>query len=502
MRPVCQTVLLVLFLLSSNAQMFAQDFDIVVLNGRVMDPDTGFDAIANVGIQDGRITTITEDTIGGEVTLDATGHIVAPGFIDLHAHGFSDEAIRYRLFDGVTTALELEWGSPRIAEWMAAREGACRIHYGAAVSHGTLRVLAMPNLDPDGDSIIAEYNRAVAVSEPLQAFAEMEFLRQRRDDGLSPEETERMLLLLDEGLRYGGLGIGMCHQYYPGATRAEIFRVFQFAAEKHVPIFVHVRQMGMAAMQEVIANAAATGAALHILHVNSMSLGEIREILQLIGEARDRGIDVTTEAYPYTAASTALESAIFDDGWQERLGISYGDLQWQDTGERLTEESFKRYREEKGTVIIHMMKEEWIELAVKTPFVMIASDAMPWAPGAHPRSAGTYARVLGRYVRERQVLDLMTALGKMTIMPAKRMETIAPSMKNKGRVQVGADADLVVFNPDTINDKADFENGLDYSTGMQHIIVSGTIVLQDSELVERRFPGRAIVNQYLDSTDD
>ena len=126
---------------------------------------------------------------------------------------------------------------------------------------------------------------------------------------------------------------------------------------------------------------------LHIVHVNSMALGEIDTVLGLIGGARRLGLDVTTEAYPYTAGSTSLHSSIFDEGWQGRLGIDYGDLQWEATGERLTRETFERYRRERGTVILHFMKEEWIETALGNNWVIVASDGMPYAPKAHPRTA-------------------------------------------------------------------------------------------------------------------
>jgi N-acyl-D-aspartate/D-glutamate deacylase len=257
--------------------------------------------------------------------------------------------------------------------------------------------------------------------------------------------------------------------------------------------------MGPDAMQEVIANAAATGVPLHIVHVNSMSLGALPFVLELIESARNRGIDITTEAYPYTAASTLLQSTIFDEGWQERLGISYGDLQWQETGERLTAETFERYRKQGGVVIMHMMKPEWIEQAVAAPFVMVASDGMPYAPGAHPRGAGTFSRVLGYYVRERKVLPLMDALAKMTIMPAQRLEAIAPAMKNKGRLRPGADADITVFDPERIRDTATFEKGLSFSEGIEHVLVHGIPVVRDGRTVPGVYPGRAVVGNYGDA---
>jgi dihydroorotase len=219
-------------------------------------------------------------------------------------------------------------------------------------------------------------------------------------------------------------------------------------------------------------------------------------VLELIEGARTRGVDVSTEAYPYTAGSTSIESAIFDEGWQERLRISYGDIQWQDTGERLTEETFQKYREKGGIVIIHMMKPEWIDLAVRTPFVMIASDGMPYAPGAHPRSAGTFSRVLGRYVREREILDLLEAVAKMTLYPAQRLEAVAPSMKRKGRIQEGADADITLFDLGTIVDTATFQDELSFSKGVVHVLVGGTFVVRDSHSVKDVFPGKPVLGRY------
>ena len=252
-----------------------------------------------------------------------------------------------------------------------------------------------------------------------------------------------------------------------------------------------------AAVQEVVANAVATGASLHIVHINSSSLGTYKTNLGVILGAQERGADITTEAYPYTAASTGLQSALFDDGWQENMGISYGDIQWQDTGERLTEETFRKYRDEGGIVIIHIMKEEWIKDILSDPRVMVASDGMPYAPGAHPRSAGTFSRFLGHYVRDQEVISLMGGLAKITLMPAERLEAISPQMKRKGRIQIGSDADITVFSADKIIDTANFESDLSYSTGVQYVLVNGQFVVWDGELVEGARPGRAILGRNV-----
>jgi N-acyl-D-aspartate/D-glutamate deacylase len=218
----------------------------------------------------------------------------------------------------------------------------------------------------------------------------------------------------------------------------------------------------------------------------------------MIESARARGLDITTEAYPYTAASTGLGSAFFDPGWQERYGITYGDLQSQDTGERLNADTFTRLREEKAIVIAHMMRPEWISHALSSPLVMVASDGMPFAPKAHPRSAGTFSRWLGRYVREQQVMPLMPALAKITSMPAQRLEVVAPQMRRKGRLQVGCDADITVFDADRIVDNATFEEGLAFSTGVQHVLVNGSFVVRDGRTVEGARPGRAILGRYAE----
>ena len=242
----------------------------------------------------------------------------------------------------------------------------------------------------------------------------------------------------------------------------------------------------------MIANAAATGASLHIVHVNSVSLGDINPVLRLIQGARARGVDVTAEAYPYTAGSTSIQSALFDGDWQSSYGISYDGLQWQATGERLNAETFLQYREQGGAVIIHMMQEEWIDQAIGNDWVIVASDGMPYAPRAHPRTAGTFSRVLGRYVREKGVIDLQTAIRKMTLLPARRLENIVPSMARKGRLQVGADADIVVFDAENIIDTATFESGPSFSEGVKFVFVNGVAVVMDGEAVPDVFPGNPI----------
>jgi dihydroorotase len=245
-------------------------------------------------------------------------------------------------------------------------------------------------------------------------------------------------------------------------------------------------------IEEVIAAAAATGAPLHVVHITSMGLQDTPRLIAMVEGAQKRGLDVTTECYPYTAGSTNLESAIFDPGWQERQGITYKDIQWVKTGERLNAETFERYRKEGGSVVIFSIPEEVVRTAIANPIVMIASDGSRiTGPKIHPRGQATFSRVLGHYVREEKTLDLMTALRKMTLMPAQRLEKRASVFKNKGRIRVGADADITVFDSERVIDKATYEEPLRYSEGIQFVLVNGVPVVKDGRLIDGVFPGRA-----------
>jgi len=481
------------------------DWDLLIRGARVIDPESGLNAVRDVAVNNGRIAAIGSDLATGddsragsaaERIIDGTGHVLAPGFIDLHTHGASDRARDYQVRDGVTTALELEWGYPMVGAFLESRRGRSRVHFGASVSHGALRALVL-RAGEEREELRKRMAMASQQPEPLLALQGL--TRFSFYAPLDPAHREQLAAEVQRGITEGGLGIGMAHAYYPGADRSEILGVFEAAAALQIPIYTHARGRGLDAVQEVLANAAATGASLHIVHINSTTLGEIEPALRLIRSARRRGVDVTTEAYPYTAASTLIQSSLFDDDWQSAYGISYDGLQWQATGERLTEQSFNEYRRQGGVLIIHMMRDPWIDEALANEWVIVASDGMPYDPGAHPRTAGTFARVLGHYVRERGLIDLPTAISKMTLLPARRLEPIAPQMANKGRVQVGMDADLVLFDPQRVIDTATFESGPSYSEGIQYVFVGGVAVVDGGELVADAYPGQAIRGELPDA---
>jgi N-acyl-D-aspartate/D-glutamate deacylase len=450
-------------------------FDVVILGGRVMDPESGLDAVRNVGIRGRKIAEITDKALRGTEIIDARGLVVAPGFIDLHEHGQGALNYQYQARDGVTTSLELEVGTNDVDGWYAVREGKALINFGVGVGHIPVRMTVMN--DP-GDLL------------PTGAAAHRE---------ADPAELQKIESGIERGLRQGALAVGMGVNYTPAATHDEIVEVFKLAAAYGTSVHVHLRHAGLkepttglVGIEEVIAAAAGTGAPLHVVHITSMGLKNTPSLISMVRGAQRQGLDVTTECYPYTAGSTRLDSAIFDPGWEERQGITYKDIQWVNTGERLTLDTFEKYRKEGGQVVVFSIPEEAVRAAISDPIVMIASDGLPiTGPKVHPRGQGTYARVLGHYVREEQALDLMTALRKMTLMPAQRLEQRAPVFHDKGRIRVGADADITVFDPDKIIDKATFDEPLQYSEGISFVFVNGVAVVRNRKLVDGVFPGRA-----------
>lgn len=465
-------------------------YDLAIVGGRVIDPESGFDAVANVGITGGRIVRVSPEPLAGRERIDATGLVVAPGFIDLHVHGWDSLAQDLRIQDGVTTALELEVGAFPVPAFYARLEGRSRGNFGASVGHLGLRVKLKTGWDQtcNGDGCVDEHE-LMRNSERWGGSA------------LSAAELASALDLFRAGLAQGGLGLGLAHEYLPGTNRVEVYEFTKAAAAGGVPVFVHVRQVHHAGpggpfemVQEMLADATVTGAPLHLCHVTSKGLNDTGLILDAIAQAQAHGLDVTTEAYPYTAGSTAIGSALFNDGWQQRFGAAYGDVEWIATGERLTEESFRRYRSEQpgGAVLLHAIPESALATALRHPAVMIASDGMEYVDGkAHPRSAGTYARVLGHFVRDEQALGLMEALRKMTIQPARRLDHV-PAMRRKGRLREGMDADVTIFDPASVLDRATYSEPARPSAGIRHVLVNGVPVVRDGVLQADQYPGRAI----------
>jgi N-acyl-D-aspartate/D-glutamate deacylase len=430
-----------------------------------MDPASGLDGIRHVGIRGSRIEAVSESPLEGVRTIDASGLVVAPGFVDLHEHGQSEEAYGLMVRDGVTSAFELEVGTEDVPAWYAERQGGQMVNYGVAVGHIPVR---MQVLGDPGDFLPAGVGGS---------------------DSATGSQLEEMERLMRGGLAQGAVAVGFGTAYTPGASMAEVERMMRVAAEAGAPVHIHMRG-GLAGLDSTISAAASAGAPLHFVHINSSAGDDVGAFLSRIQAARDGGQDVTTEAYPYGAGMTRIESALFDD-WESWPEERFALHQWVETGERLTRESFGRYRAQGGGVIIHGRSEEQTRTAVTSPLTMIASDGFIEAGQGHPRTSGSYAKVLGRYVRDEGVLTLMDALRKMTIEPARRLEGRVPAMAAKGRIERGSDADVTIFDPETVTDRSTYMDATIPSAGIPWVVVGGEVVVEEGGLTLAR-PGRAI----------
>jgi N-acyl-D-aspartate/D-glutamate deacylase len=442
-------------------------YDRVILGGHVMDPASGLDAVRNIGLLDGRIAAITTDALAGRDTVDARGLVVAPGFIDLHAHGQTPETYGFQSLDGVTTSLELELGTSDVPAWYRERSAGERINYGVSVGHIKVRM-----------SVMHDSGTVMPVSEGAYRAA-------------SPAQIREIAKGIETGLREGAVSIGAGFPYTPAATRDELLAVFRVAARTETPLHVHIRP-GVAGLREALSLTSETNAPLHVVHINSAALAETPVMLETIEAARARGYDVTTEAYPYSAGMTEIQSATIQDIYRTAPDERLAELEWPATGERLNRDTFERYSRTGGPVVVHTNTQQMVAAAMNSPLTIIASDAY-WQNGrGHPRTTGSFSRVLGRYVREAKSLSLMQGIRKMTLMPARRLERRVPAMRNKGRVRVGADADITIFDPARVMDRSTYREPSLPPVGIQHVIVNGVSVVASGRAVEGVAPGRPV----------
>lgn len=467
-----------------TAASAAEPYDLVIHGGRVIDPETTLDAVRDVGIRGGQIVDISAQTLQGNRTIDATGKVVAPGFIDIHSHTPTLLGQHLNLLDGITTQLDLEAGAFPVGFYGEHYRGGAQLHYGSSVAHFAIRLKVMDGIDQPYAFIgrkVAHANSSAWV-KPASA-----------------EQIEQMRTLLNKGIDDGGLGIGVLLDYMTLAiSPAELRMLFEVAAARHVPLFVHTRR-GMpgdpAGLVELIDLAKETRAPVLICHITHNAMGRIADWLKMVDEANAAGANIAAETLTYAAGGTGISSDVFRRrNWQAIFDITYKDVQWAATGEWMTKESWEKYAREQpaGMVNHHYVKEDWLHTALKWPQMMISTDALPVLDIeqlSNPNVAGTYSRLLGHYVRDLGVLPLTEALAKSSLYPARWLEQMAPVFKKKGRLQVGADADIVVFDAQTIAANAVYGAPYQAPNGMHHVIVGGRVIVDNGKRIEGRYPG-------------
>lgn len=500
--------------------------DIVLTGGRVIDPESGLDEVCAVGIRDGRIVHIGEDDVSAARVLDIAGLVVAPGFIDMHSHAQTIAGHRLQALDGVTTSLELEGGALPVADhyaWAESQGRPLNFGYSAGWAYARMHVLdGAPTIRPQDD---ADFRVPMRLFERFQDGP-------RWQEAVHGGELERIGDLVDQQLAAGAIGVGVLAGYVPRVGAAELSRLAALAAEKNHPLFVHSRSMSqrppvtaLDAVEELIELAETHAAPVHLCHMNSTSGHLAAEVAAALLAARERGVRVTTEAYPYAAGSTVIGAPFIAPEALAENGLAPSSVVYLATGERVADAARLnelRDTDPGGLCILESFDltdphDETLLLDTQTlPGAAIASDAMPLtyvgeeagrrdaeraAVGdvwplpdglfAHPRSAGCFATALSWLVRQKGVLTLADAIRRATLTPARILQNAAPAMAAKGRIKIGADADITVFDPDTVGSLADYRS-IRPATGFQYVFVAGTPVVYDGEIDPGALPGRAV----------
>lgn len=453
-------------------------YSLKIVNGKILDYEKGIETTCDIGIKDGKIVALGKCDEAAEKEIDAAGKIISPGFIDIHMHeetigntvdGDDYDIANKMLLMGVTTCVGGNCGNNRqsVEEFFEfVDNNGAPVNYLSFIGHNYLRNITG----------VDRYNSA------------------------TKEEISKMRNLAKTAIENGAIGISFGLEYSPGIEYSEVIDICDCVKDKDILLSAHYRKdakYGIDSIKELIKVSEETGIPMQISHLGSCTAyGMMKESLKVIEDAVKGGLDISADCYPYAAFSTYIGSSVFDDGCFELWNKSFDSILLTEEpykGVRCDKETFHKVRKEYPDMlaVAFVMNEEEVTLALKSPYVMVASDGLYSKGQGHPRGAGTFPRVLGKYVREEKALSLIDALKKMTLIPAKRM-----GLNSKGQIKEGYDADLVIFNYDRIGDTADFEKPTEKPKGISHVIVDGKIAVEDNKIKASRL-GRIIRRNEL-----
>lgn len=440
--------------IGGKSKVFAQasppKLDFVIRGGRSF--VNGAWDIYDIGVTSEGTILVSKLPLAAANVIDASGKVVSPGFIDILADNSANPERTFRVFekykvgDGVTTALQMHGGATNAGEYYKYFETQKHLtNYGVST-----KVMNIRN----------KYNQ---LSDRIKA--------------------------IEKSLEEGALGVSHSPEYQSNTTWDEMVAYGKTAKKYGRPLFLHTRysskEKELLGVEEAINVAKTAGCRVHIDHLNSTGgTFNMEAALDLIRKARASGLDITTCVYPYSYWATYAHSERFKEGWMQRYGMTYSDLEVVGTGERLTKESFNKYRQRTGILLAAkegvQPMDKTVKPALLEDFCMIGSDGgIETEPRAnnHPRGAACFATAI-RYAMDEKI-PLETILAKMT---SRSCELIGSPLKNRGEIKSGYIADITVFDPKTIRGTATNANPNQFSKGIELVVVNGKITFDNGVL--------------------
>ncbi|MCF2587356.1 amidohydrolase family protein [Brevibacterium sp. UCMA 11752] len=494
----------------------------LITGGRVVDPRHHIDEVLTIGITDGRIVHVDSEPITAAHTIDATGFVVAPGFVDMHSHAQNEIGHLLQAYDGVTTSLELECGAAPLNRTLnAAAEEGRALNYGYSASWLLARMMVMEGMDSD--------QVARLPTLPLEMFSAMQGSGNWAKPA-SEEERRAIIELVSQQLDDGAIGIGVLLGYAPAIDSAELHALARLAADRNTTLFVHARygaeiegHTAHESVSELVELSESTGARIHICHFASSNAGDAKKSTRVLSDAIDRGLPMTTESYPFEFASTVIGADFLSPEILRSNSTPASTITYLPGSEQVS--SYDRLAELRaqdpgGLCLIQYYGPDLpvgVDELISTlsfPGAAFASDAMPLTrltggdegkpfptalpvpPGyaVHPRSGSCFIRAIAWLHRDTGLMDLSDVVSRSSDIPARILARSAPSFEAKGHLGVGADADIVIIDIDTAVPR--FEPApVTTAVGVVYLFVNGEMLIENRETTETAVAkgGRALL---------